>query len=151
MEPEADTRLPTMHGYGYSRLTLQQYQHAWSNDIARRAELAGEELAMRQRMMGHSQYDAGQPKNSAAAEDGELRSQLSARASSVSTSAPSTVSSYMTGLSEGVSRIERLELKLERERRKRRELELALERAQQPGFLQLFGSGENGPWGREPH
>ena len=89
--------------------------------------------------------------HNAAAEDSELRSQLSA-ASGVSTShAPSTVSSYMTGLSEGVSRIERLELTLERERRKRRELELALERAQQPAFLRLFGSGENGPWGQEPH
>ena len=142
---DADSRLPTMHGYGYARLSRQQYQHAWSGEIGRRGVMVEEELATRQRL--EAQRQASQLSG-----DGTLRSELSGpQGSSRSTTEASTVSSFMTGLSEGVSRIERLELKLERERRKRRELELALQRAQQPEFLRLFGNGEKGPWGHEPH
>ena len=59
----------------------------------------------------------------------------------------SDISSHVSGLSDSsVTRVKRLETKLEQERRRCRELELTLERARQPSFMKLFGAGETGPW-----
>ena len=180
--------LPTMHGYGYNRLTAGQYEYAWSEDIGRRRERAAQIVAQEEQqralakssdaseagssLMGYTpRGGAGTASNRAWPSDEleasvppelarERRRQLDAENESMAddrrsvlssshTSARSSVSSYVSGLSDSVSRIKRLELKLEQERRKRRDLEIALERSKKPQFLRLFGAGESGDWGLE--
>jgi isopropylmalate/homocitrate/citramalate synthase len=107
------------------RLTAEQYKSCWADRIEREKELMASTTAeTKARVAAHK----------AAVEANEAEQQAIDAEDAVS-ALSSTASSRVSGLSASVSRVDRLEIKLEQERRKREALEKALERARQPSLV----------------
>jgi hypothetical protein len=118
------------------RLTAEQYKSCWADRIEREKELMASTTAeTKARVAAHKAAVEANVERQLAAHKAAEAEQQAIDAEDAVSALSSTASSRVSGLSASVSRVDRLEIKLEQERRKREALEKALERARQPSLV----------------
>ena len=118
------------------RLTAEQYKACWADRIEKeKALLATTTEETRTRVAAHKAAVEANVERQLAAHEAAKAERAANEAEEAASALSSTASSRVSGLSDSVSRVDRLEIKLDQERRKREGLEHALKRAREPSLI----------------